>query len=725
MLSYRYHSLTMPVAFDGDPEASFDAIKIALLGETQIQVPRVSRETIIAVLQSHTDLLKSFKADHNMLARRVLTVESDQEKNKKLLNDLNAETEKNRKEIQELFRINDNFRKEMDELSAKVAELFVLKNQLTSQKEQLDDLSTRYNTFSVEVAEFMLDQGRTVDELKTQCNDTTFMLKEVKDYVDHFGDNLILNSSQIMVDPSAGFSVRPQSLTDTMAQCNTQFTEATTLAEEQGESIKDIYKELDMKAPDTALSNIAVLEKKVTQIEIHLAKEEEQGIGAIRKACEELQVNQQTMTTELADKIDRDSVGFIVHEKYEEIVRYLQDALQSSLEDENSFKKKADDIQEMVVLLSHSKADRSEIANMQELMVKTEAMMKKVGAQTNIKDRLNDMVTKKEYNEGLDRKVDKDLFEANMGDVIASLSKKGRKLGSIQFDSLKPVEDGINKPGVKSMQIHKDMLKAQEAANALMKYEDSRDQDAPQREHSGWNPDGSMIEHRAPEFGEDDTRASPPVGGSGTAALGLRPGKSDRKTPGGTPVIAIGRTLSPPKGVKDSADFSSFVKNKKTMVQSASAVTLNPSMISSSSTNITSGGKKGSTLLSVTSSLPSGVRGGFRAGSEHGRAPGSPGHVGVHVAQGTPASEGYGNTVYPYVPPAYDATYEEKSKQTDSLAYLTGNTAGGGYNLHAGQLQQGHTTSKTVYSEDVEGKGLMVKGADGQMYYKDLNDDHK
>lgn len=76
---------------------------------------------------------------------------------------------------------------------------------------------------------------------------------------------------------------------------------------------------------------------------------------------------------EMTEKIDRESVGFIVHEKYEEIVRYLQDALQSSLEDENRFKQKADEIQEMVILLTNSKADRTEIQHMQELMVSKSA----------------------------------------------------------------------------------------------------------------------------------------------------------------------------------------------------------------------------------------------------------------------------------------------------------------------------------------------------------------
>lgn len=38
----------------------------------------------------------------------------------------------------------------------------------------------------------------------------------------------------------------------------------------------------------------------------------------------------QSITTELQDKADKQSVAIIVHEKYEEIVTYLKDALQVS-----------------------------------------------------------------------------------------------------------------------------------------------------------------------------------------------------------------------------------------------------------------------------------------------------------------------------------------------------------------------------------------------------------
>ena len=244
----------------------------------------------------------------------------------------------------------------------------------------METLSNKFNQFSTEVTEYMDNNNKNIATMQDTCDKTVFQLKEMKDYVDHFADNLVLNSQQITVDTYAGFSSKPITLTEVLRMCNGQFVDITGINSRQDEQITKLFADLDTKAPDTIVFNVATLEKKVGTIELHIQKEEEQGIGALRKICEQLSVQMQAVNAEMADKIDRESVGFIVHEKYEEIVRYLHEALQSSLEDEKNFKEKADEIQEMVILLSNSKADRTEIANMQEVMVKSEALLKKVGA---------------------------------------------------------------------------------------------------------------------------------------------------------------------------------------------------------------------------------------------------------------------------------------------------------------------------------------------------------
>lgn len=121
--------------------------------------------------------------------------------------------------------------------------------------------------------------GATINTVEESCKDTQFQLKELKDYVDHFADNLVLSSGQITVEVDSGFSVKPVSLTETLKLARTTLTEIETGAEQAEEKIEKIFQDLEAKAPDTVLFNVNTLERKVATIEVHLRKEEEQGIG--------------------------------------------------------------------------------------------------------------------------------------------------------------------------------------------------------------------------------------------------------------------------------------------------------------------------------------------------------------------------------------------------------------------------------------------------------------
>jgi len=109
--------------------------------------------------------------------------------------------------------------------------------------------------------------------------ETQFVVKELKQYVDHFGDNLILSSSQITVDPQIGFSSKPISLSDTLKQCSNNFRHMSEKTDEHDVYIASMLKDIETKAPDSVLVNVNTLEKKVSTIEVHLQKEEEVGIG--------------------------------------------------------------------------------------------------------------------------------------------------------------------------------------------------------------------------------------------------------------------------------------------------------------------------------------------------------------------------------------------------------------------------------------------------------------
>jgi len=55
----------------------------------------------------------------------------------------------------------------------------------------------------------------------------------------------------------------------------------------------------------------------------------------------------------------------------------------------------------------------------------------------------------------------------------------------------------------------------------------------------------------------------------------------------------------------------------------------------------------------------------------------------------------------------------------DHTSHIQGPVIGGGFNTNAKRLLHGKPEGNSVHSEDVEGKGLMLKGKDGKFYYQD------
>lgn len=692
----------------------FEDIKLALLGTKVLETPRVSRETIISVLQTHTDLIMNMKKDNTLILSKMASIEAENGSNRKIILELQSETQQIKKDVENLYRLSNEFRAEMDELSQKVAELYVVKKQLAEQKEFTTDLNDRYSEFNLKVNSYMTNNSVQLERIQGMCDKTVFELKVMKDYVDHFADNLVLNSQQIMVDSSTGLCVKPTSLTDVLKTCNTQFSELDTVQQKAEQKIEKLTKEMDDKVSNAIMFNINTLEKKVGTIELHIQKEEEQGIGAIRKTCEELSIQMQATQAELSDKIDRESVGFIVHEKYNEIVKFLEDALQSSLEDEKNFKEKAEEIQEMVILLSNSKADRTEIANMQEMMVKSESLLKKVGTQANLKDKLRDMVTRKEVDALLSNKVDRLELEHLLQSTMAN-TRKNRKLNAFST-SLQPIEDSLSanqySSGAQSLLSQSLPNPSNHALNNQYLnefYGENSNQPNPLNEivssyqqQQGVmtiSPPGSAnkrntlnkldnIEVNGGTFqslqtsiGQGNENHSGHQRGGGGIQNDSYSG-SNQKNQGGNdgnvqtvvPVIALGQGIPNGTQSKQKGDFASFIKDNKNKVGKLSTSSSSPILNSK-----------------------------------------------INLKNKVNLPEGYGNSEYPYTDIPYNINMESgslnlptasigslptSSNNADHLSYLQGPIIGGGFNGKSTYLQKGMVAGNSVPDDDIEGKGL-------------------
>lgn len=129
------------------------------------------------------------------------------------------------------------------------------------------------------MSDYVTNTNRSIAVVDKKSNDIQFELKELKEYVDHFGDNLVLPSSQIRVETSAKFSSRPITLLEVLTMCSDNFEEAENSRKDHDDRLVTQAEEISKKAPDSIVFNVHTLEKKVTNIEYILQKEEEQGIG--------------------------------------------------------------------------------------------------------------------------------------------------------------------------------------------------------------------------------------------------------------------------------------------------------------------------------------------------------------------------------------------------------------------------------------------------------------
>jgi len=645
----------------------FTAILMALQGVTVLEAPRVSRETIISTMRDHTLILRDMKKGLASVTSIVTSLAAEAGDNRRILQNLQDDNKKMRTDIDKLYALSDEFRKEMDEMGAKVSDLYTLKAQVKEHKEFVDDLDLRFRVNKKHTEDYERENDVKFTNLNAKADDTIFNLKELKHYVEHFADNLILPSSQVTVEASAGFATRPTPLLEIMKLLTATNAGVASDLRLHAEQIKLSEDKIATKADDSVIHDVKGLSRKVTAIENHILKEEEQGVGAIRRACEELADKMQGITTEMSEKMDRREVSFIVHEKYEEIVKYLQDALQSSAEDENNFKEKADEIQALVMTLSNTKADRVEIAPMQEILVKTEVMLKKMSGGNK-----KDQYSKKEIEAFLALKVDREEFESQLSSAMKG-SKRSKKLAAL----------GQTQGAVVDEALLMSSMHGPSGGSGL-----DMPPSAVQRDKAMWKNIASSMKDESEE------------------AI-LRAAYKAHQAGGG-----------------NTSEFSSFVLSKKAQssTKQVSAVNLpsnqHPGGFRQNSEQGHAGGAAHHGAVGFNLSRP-----GTADYPENNRPPSQGGYAAPHGHPGGPSE------LYPHVPPqGAEANFRPEGpnqEHVQDMTFLGAPVAGGGFNeRNGGGLK--HAQMKTLMSsqpkstlEPVSGLGVMAKGVDNKFYVTD------
>jgi UTP:GlnB (protein PII) uridylyltransferase len=143
----------------------------------------------------------------------------------------------------------------------------------------IDDMRSNYEIFKAKTTDLNDKFRESLEAVDTKTKETAFETKELKHTVDHFGDNLILSSTQITVESTAGFSKRPQSLLDVLKTCQTNMSSADRTLAEHTAKITENTDAIVTKADATVAFAVQTLDKDVLAIKNHLKKEEDQGIS--------------------------------------------------------------------------------------------------------------------------------------------------------------------------------------------------------------------------------------------------------------------------------------------------------------------------------------------------------------------------------------------------------------------------------------------------------------
>lgn len=406
----------------------------------------------------------------------------------------------------------------------------------------------------------------------------------------------------------------------------------------------------------------------------------------------------QLIQHQVADKVDHVVVEGIVHRKYEDIVQYLQDALQSTAEDENNFKIKANELQETMSRLSAAKADRTDIAPMQEVLVRTEAMLHKISAsQKEAQQKTHEIYTKEEINALMLLKVDKTEMDHQLEELAKNQKKRGKSSATFGGPSL--VEDDIHKqvagqpPGDSNMwkgiadvmKNESDTLIAQSGGSLqppplLQSSNPQHHQQQQQQAQVGGSRGNAMVTAGAGAAGLLQSQSAgilPAIGQIYTGPIGQIVTPQPRL--GSAPSSAISPANVP------KSEFGQFIKNKKaqaTVTKSASSAAFPGNNVPGNFRASSEGGQTGigSEPRARSKSPPGALGGGGFPGLDRPMTVGSVSSSSLH--------EAYSNNVY--AQPEYHTQGEGVGGRTGhDMSFLGGpmSVAGGGFNMRSGHFR--------------------------------------
>ena len=129
------------------------------------------------------------------------------------------------------------------------------------------------------MSEFVIETAENIADITKKTNHTEFETKALRHYVDHFGDNLTLSSSQIIVESTAGISKKPMSLLDVCTGFNSKFIGMSENLTNHDQRIVSNVAAIETKADASLAFEVQAVSDELGVIRELLKREEDQGIN--------------------------------------------------------------------------------------------------------------------------------------------------------------------------------------------------------------------------------------------------------------------------------------------------------------------------------------------------------------------------------------------------------------------------------------------------------------
>ena len=108
----------------------FDAMMVALQGETVLPAPRVSRETMIQVLKDHTTLIGGLKSEMTNVSTAVRKLIASADDNKRIVNEVLAKVAENKESMDVIHKTLLEYKIDIDSIKESISCLPEMKDNI-------------------------------------------------------------------------------------------------------------------------------------------------------------------------------------------------------------------------------------------------------------------------------------------------------------------------------------------------------------------------------------------------------------------------------------------------------------------------------------------------------------------------------------------------------------------------------------------------------------------